>query len=118
MASLDDILSVQKNGVVALSNITQILKRSAGTNTSAATTADLLVVVGAGRLVSVSVIVSGSAAGGAYNAASISTAASANEMVSFSTTAGVYPVGTEFVNGLVIKPGSGQTIAVTYTPGA
>jgi hypothetical protein len=118
MASLDDILSVQKNGVVGIGNISTILRRTAGTNSSAALTASTLVVSGPGRLVSVSVVVAGSAVGGAYNSATTAGAAAANELYAIPNVIGVYTVGMEFVNGLVITPGSSQTVAVTYTPGA
>jgi hypothetical protein len=118
MAGLDDILTTQKNGVVALGNIAQITKRVAGTNTSVALTASTAVSVGPARLVSVTVIVAGSAVGGVYNSATTSGAASSNQVYTIPNTVGVYPVGAELTAGLVVTPGSGQTVAVTYTPGA
>lgn len=118
MASLDDILTTQKNGVVALGNIAQINKRVAGTNTSSALTASTQVNVGPARLVSLSVIVAGSAAGGVYNSATTGGAGTGNQICAIPNTVGVFQIGAELTAGIVVTPGSGQTVAVTYTPGA
>ena len=48
MASLDDILTAQKNGVVAINSVAQSNLRSEGNATSATVTANTLVVTGNG----------------------------------------------------------------------
>ena len=63
MASLDDILTAQKNGVVALNNIGQVNLRGLGTQTSATVTGTTFVIAGAGYLVNFSVLVAGTGAG-------------------------------------------------------
>lgn len=117
MASLDDVISVQKNGVIGVNGIAQVYRRIAGTATSAVATTDTLVIAGPGRLVGFVVIDGGSSAGAIYNAGSTTLAASANKLCVTTTVAGIYQAGLEFTNGLVIKPGTGQSINVTYTPG-
>jgi len=117
MASLDDILTAQKNGVVAINNLTNSNLKFQGTATSATVTANTLVISGTGRLVNFAVLVAGSAAGGIHNSSSVAGATATNQLVTTPMIIGVYPVGMIFQNGLVIKPGSGQSINVTYAIG-
>ena len=115
-ASLDDILTAQKNGVVAINNLAQTTIRSLGTQTSLTVTATTVIFTGAGYLVSFSVVVAGSAAGKIYNANNTSPAAS-NALCVTPTTVGIYATGQVFTSGLVIEPGTGQSINVTYSTG-
>jgi hypothetical protein len=117
MSNLDTIATIQKNGVIGLNAINQRLSFIYGTNTSATVTASTLIVSGPGRLVNVAVVVAGSAVGTVYNAASTSAAAAANALVSAPNTAGVVQVGSVFSNGLVVTPGTGQSLNVTYSLG-
>ena len=114
MASLDDILTAQKNGVVAINSVAQANLRTEGNATSATVTANTLAVQGNGYLVRYCVLVAGSAAGTINNANSITNAAASNALCVTTNTVGVYDVGVVFTNGLVIKPGSGQSINITY----
>lgn len=115
-ASLDDILTAQKNGVVAINNLSQNTVRALGTQTSLTVTATTVIFTGAGYLVSFSVVVAGSAAGTIYNANNTSPAAS-NALCVTPTTTGVYGAGQVFTSGLVVVPGTGQSINVTYSTG-
>lgn len=115
MATLDDILTTQKNGVIGLNNLSRTISYVTGEQTSVTVTAQTLVYAGAGRLVSFSVTVAGSAAGTINNAAATSLSAAANALAAVPTTIGVYQVGAHFTNGLVISPGTGQSINVTYS---
>lgn len=118
MASLDDMLSCHKSGVVQLSLLATAQRRISGTVTTAVATSQTLVITGPGRLVRYSVLVKGSAQGTINNANSTGSAAATNAMtVTRDDAEGVYECGLEFTNGLVITPGSGQSICVTYTPG-
>lgn len=122
MASLDDILTTQKNGVVALNNLFQATNVLNPTATSATVTASTLVIAGKGRLISFSVVIAGSASGLIHNAGAPSGAPSggpsaANALVATPTTIGVYPVNMMFTDGLVVIPGTGQSINVTYSQG-
>lgn len=117
MASLGDILTTQKNGVVAINNIFQALSALNPTVTSATVTSSTLVITGSGRLISFSVVVAGSANGLIYNAGTPSGGTAANALVATPTTVGVYAANMVFTNGLVIAPGTGQSINVTYSQG-
>jgi hypothetical protein len=118
VATLDDILTTQKNGVVAINNINQTSAYLGGRITSATVTASTLIFTGAGRLVNYSITVKGSAAGIIYNAPTTAAAAAANALVATTATqeVGVYSAGLHFSNGLVVVPGTGQSINVTYSP--
>jgi len=117
MASLDDILTTQKNGVVALNNVFQALNVLNPTATSATVTSSALIVSGRGRLISFSVVVAGSASGTIHNANSPTGNTAANALVATPNTIGVYEANVVFSNGLLIVPGTGQSINVTYSQG-
>lgn len=136
MATIGDLLTVQKNGVVGINNLassfeaisTNIASLStnianlattssylAGKNTSSTVTSSTLVVAGSGRLVGVSIIVAGTTSGLIHNSATTGGASASNALVATPVTIGFYAVGQRFTNGLVIVPGTGQSINVTYS---
>ena len=117
MASLDDVLTTLKNLVVALGQWNQTTLINDGTLTSATVTSATLVYAGSGKLVNYAVVVAGSAAGTINNASTTGGVASSNALCSTGTTVGLFPVNQNFSNGLVITPGSGQSINVSYAPG-
>lgn len=73
-----------------------------------------LVKVGKVRAARVSVIVAGSAAGGVFDAATTGAAATANQIFVIPNTVGIYTLDWPVNNGLVVTPGTGQTVAVSY----
>lgn len=77
-------------------------------------TADTLVVSGRGYLVSWSVLVAGSTAGTIYNFNAASGFPASSALCSIGSTVGIFPAGLVFTSGLVIAPGTGQSINVTY----
>ena len=117
MASLDDILTTQKNGVVAINTLGQYWIRGLGTQTSTTITSATLIYAGKGYLVNFAVTVAGSSAGTIYNAGGTSTIAATNALVSVPATVGITQVGQVFNTGLVVVPGTGQSINVTYSTG-
>jgi hypothetical protein len=117
MSSLTDILTTQKNGVVALNLIATTLARAEGFVTSQTVTSDTLVVLGKGYLVNFSVVVAGSADGAIYNYNSTTTPPASSQLVTVPSTLGVVQCGQVFTSGLVISPGTGQSINVTYSVG-
>jgi hypothetical protein len=117
MASLGDILTTQKNGVVAINNIFQALSALNPTTTSATVTSSTLVITGSGRLLSFSVVVAGSANGLIHNSGTPSGGTAANALVATPTTVGVYAANMVFTDGLVVVPGTGQSINITYSQG-
>lgn len=68
-----------------------------------------------GRLVKVSVVTAGSAAGAAHDCAATGDAAAGNKIATIPNAVGVidldWPVGV----GITIVPGSGQVVAVSFT---
>lgn len=115
-ASLSDLLTAQKNGVVAINGVAQATLRGLGTQTSLTVTAATVVFIGPGYLVNFAVVVAGSAAGTIYDANNTSPSAH-DALCAVPTTVGVVKTGQVFTSGLVIVPGTGQSINVTYSPG-
>jgi hypothetical protein len=115
-ASLSDILTAQKNGVVALNNIGVTNLRARGTQTSTTVTSPTLIIASGGYLVNFSVVVAGSAAGTIYNSSSTGSVSASDALCVVPATVGITSVGQIFKNGLVVVPGTGQSINVTYSP--
>lgn len=123
MANIDDLVTVQKNGVVAINALTQALEQfraiytsAVGTTTFLGATEDSLVHSGPGRLVNV--IVSVAAAGGTiHDASSVSSANASNVIFPIPSTAGFTMVNVPFTDGLVIKPAATSAVGVTYSEG-
>lgn len=121
MANLDDVLTVQKNGVIAVNALTAALEdfkamyeSFIGTQRYLGVTESSLVYVGAGRLVNA--IVSAAAAGGTiHDAATVAAATTSNVIYPVPNSVGIAQVNVPFVNGLVIKPAAGSTVGVTYS---
>lgn len=117
MANLDDILTTQKNGVIAINNINQISYYLGGRVTSQTVNSDTVIAISSGRIVSYSITEKGSTAGKIYNSATVANASTSNQLLSTTATqeVGVYTAGLVFTNGLVVSPGTGQYINVTYS---
>jgi hypothetical protein len=115
-ASLSDILTTQKNGVVGVNGIAQATLRALGSITSTTVTSETVIYIGSGYLVNFSVLVAGSTAGKISNASAASPAASAALCV-VPATVGVVKTGQVFTAGIVVTPGTGQSVNVTYSPG-
>jgi hypothetical protein len=114
MASLDDLLTASKNIVTALNGINGTFAKFLGNVTSTTITSSTLVATGSGRLVNFVVLVAGTGNGAIYNTTNSASPPAANELVVIPQTIGVYPVGAAFTNGLLVVPGTGQTVTVTY----
>ncbi|KWN80868.1 hypothetical protein WM24_23835 [Burkholderia ubonensis] len=67
-----------------------------------------------GRLVRINVVVAGSAAGTANDCATTGAAAAANEIAVIPNTVGTYYLDWPCATGIVVVPGTGQTVAVSY----
>ena len=116
-ASLSDILTAQKNGVVAINNVSQTNQRSLGTQTSTTVTAATVIYANPGYLVNFSVTVAGTTVGTIYNTTTTTTTAATNALCVVPNAVGITKVGQVFNAGLVVVPGTGQSINVTYSPG-
>ena len=113
MASLDDILVATKNVVVALNNAAQTYLTVNGVAVSAGLTAATVVKTSAGRVCTVSVVVAGAAAGHIYDATMATS--TTNPIYTIPITAGVYVVNIPTLYGIVVAPGTGQTITVSFS---
>jgi hypothetical protein len=81
-------------------------------------TAATVVKAGAGRAGTLSVVVGGTGAGGIYDSLTTASLTAANQLavIPTLTTAQIstLKVDMPFTNGLVVSPGTGQTVAVSY----
>lgn len=85
--------------------------RDAQLNIAAAT----VVKSGPGRVARVSVITAGSAAGTVNDCATTGAAATANQIATIPNAVGHYTIDFPFNAGLVVVPGTGQVLAVSFT---
>jgi len=85
-----------------------------GVSNSYNITAAAVVKATPGRLVKVSVVVAGSAAGTANDCATTGVAAAANEIAAIPNAVGVITLDWPCGTGIVVVPGTGQTLAVSY----
>jgi hypothetical protein len=124
-ASLDDILTTQKNGVIAINGLNQTLRTISNnptnsSNTVVATTAS--VVVGKGILFSISIpATSGSNQILIYDSATVGGIAASNLIYGSlpANAANFVPyrdVRIHYEHGLVIVAGTGMSCVVSYTP--
>ena len=77
-------------------------------------TSNTIVKASAGFVVTLVVLDAGSANGGLFDSATVAGAAAANEIFAIPQVAGVYTINFPASNGIVVKPGTGQTIAISY----
>jgi len=111
--SPSDILTTLKNIVTALNDASQAYLNVNGQQNLASITAATVVKSTPGRVATVSVIVAGSAVGKVYDATSAS--ATTNPIFVIPTTVGLTVVNIPTLYGIVVAPGTGQTLAVSYS---
>lgn len=115
--SLDDIFTTAQNIVTAINTMATTWRQVAGTATSSTVDATTLVASGTGRLVSVSIIDAGSGDGLIYNSANATSLLDGAKLMVVPTgTEGIFPAGLLYNLGLVIVPGTGQILNITYSP--
>ena len=113
MASLSDILTAAKNIVTALNQLGQTYIQVEGSSMQSDIKTATLVQSGQGRIVRVIIVDAGSGAGAIYDAAS--SGATSNKLLTIPTTVGVAEANIPVNNGIVVAPGTGQTIAIVYS---
>lgn len=77
-------------------------------------TANTVVKATPGFVVRVSVSVAGSAAGTVHDASTVVAAVTANVIAAIPATVGTYSIEFPASSGIVVKPGTGQTVAISY----
>jgi hypothetical protein len=113
MASLSDILTTTKNIVTALNQLGQTYLDVEGTTSYTNITAATLVKSGQGRVARLVVVVAGSGTGSVYDASSAT--ATNDKLLTIPTTIGIVEVNIPVNNGIVVAPGTGQTVAIVYS---
>lgn len=114
-----DFLTAQKNHVVATNSLNQTWlnyqRKSFGDNTSSCFTDPAVVALGAGQIVVVSVVASGSNSGKIFDSASLDELFASNALMAVPTEPGVYQAPFRVKRGIVVSPGEGQQVVVTYS---
>lgn len=113
MASMSDLLTAAKNVVTAINQLGQTYLQVQGSKSYSSITAATLVQSGQGRVVRVSVIVAGSSAGAIYDANAPT--ATTNQVWVIPNTVGVTEINLPVNNGIVVVPGTGQTVVISYS---
>ena len=115
MASLDDILTTQKNGVQGINGLNHTTQNLAGTINSYEISTSTYLNTNSGWCAKVSVIVAGSTTGTIYDANSVATAVNGVRLAIIPNTVGIYTINMPVNKGIVITPGSGMIVAVSYS---
>ena len=115
MSSLSDILTAAKNIVTAVNGVGQAYLKVQGAIRSPTMTATTLVSTGQGRLASVSVVVAGSTDAVIYDS-NIATSLT-NTLAIVDNALGITVINMPYNNGLVVVPGTGMTLVVSYSEG-
>lgn len=111
--SLNDMLTSVQALAQNCQKIATALQQSIPSETSGQLSADTLVQTGFVRLLGISVVAAG-AVGALHDARTLALAASGNQVAVVQATAGYFAVDMIFADGLVYKPGSGQTCTLFY----
>jgi hypothetical protein len=92
-----------------------LVPRPGGSNSLLNITAATVVKATPGTLFNISVTVAGSAAGSASDVATTGGVAAANKIFDIPNTVGSYVLTWPCKVGIVITPGTGQTVSVAYS---
>jgi hypothetical protein len=111
--SLSDLLTAIKNVVTALNNASQTYLNINGLQNNANITSATVVKSSSGRLAMISVIAGGSSNGTIYDATS--TASTSTPIFTIPDTPGVFFANLPVTNGIVVVPGSGQVVTISYS---
>lgn len=119
VASLTDLLSSVKNIVLALNSASKVESYAYGTSNRAAISASTAVLSQPGRLVNVIVTTTGSAATKIYDATSVATISDTTNLICVIPTTDVAgtvkQINCPLLYGLVVVPGTGMVVTVTYS---
>lgn len=114
MASLDDILTTQKNGVQAINLYANSLSKYAGSYSTKELSASTVVKSSSGWVATVSVLVIGTTQGFLYDTNSTS-ATTGKRIYAVPNVLGVYQVQIPFATGLVFVPGTSSIVSIGYS---
>jgi len=114
MTSLVDIQTVSQNIAQALNSITNAFTVLLGQSNSAAISATTLVRNGTARLCTVSITTAGSTNGTIYDSNDV--ASTLRPIYTIPNTIGIVQVNMPMGYGIVVTPGTGQVVTVSYSP--
>lgn len=113
MSSLVDIFTVAKNIVTAINGWSQTLVQVNGATSATEISSQAVVKSGQGRIARVSVIEPGSSMGFIRDASSVSSTGA--RVFTIPMSVGVHDVNMPVSNGIVVSPGSGQIVSISYS---
>lgn len=113
MASLSDLLTAAQNIVQAINGVAQTYLAVQGIKNVPDISSAMLAKSSAGRVATVVVTTAGSATGLIYD--STSTTAPTFKVFVIPMTVGVYVVNMPVGYGIVVAPGAGQVVTVSYS---
>ena len=108
-----DLLTTAKNIVTAMTNNTQTYLEVNGLANAPGLTAATLVKNGAGRVCNCNVLVAGSGNGVIYDTNNIANTAA--PIWTIPQTIGNFPVNMPVSKGIVVAPGAGQTVTLSFS---
>jgi hypothetical protein len=116
-ASTADVLTAIKNIVTALATATQAYLNVEGQTNSANISVPTVVKASAGRIARVSIIVAGSATGFIYDGASLTATTKPLWIIPEAAATNGEPYVVKFPTsfGLLVVPGTGQTVSVSFS---
>jgi hypothetical protein len=113
MSSLSDILTAAKNIVTAINGAAQTYLNVQGAQDAVNISSATLVKSGAGRVAVISVTTAGTTTGSVYDANS--SAATTGKIYVIPNTVGVVFVNMPVSLGIVVSPGTGQIVSISYS---
>ena len=120
--SISDILSVGKNIVTAISQLATTFLNVSGTQIVKNITTSTLIKTGPGRIGSVVVVVSGTTDGAIHDAINLAAVSAATKIWNINlaatgsnNTSIPAAINLPFADGLVVVPGTGMTVLVSYS---
>lgn len=113
MAALDSLLSTAQNVATAINALAQTYLNVQGAQTASAISTATQLKSGAGRVCSVSVITAGAAVGAIYD--TTDTTSTAHQLYVIPRTVAVFVVNLPASYGIVVAPGSGQVVTVSFS---
>lgn len=115
MASLDDILTTQQNGVRAINGLNSNIPKQSGVSLSVEVSTDTSITPNNAWVARVSVLSVGSGSGTIYNANSVANATTGNRICLINNVVGIQDIFMPAPNGIVVSPSSGMIVVVSYS---
>lgn len=112
---MDDAITVLQNLVIAVNDLAHTYYDIEGSESEEAISTSMLIKKGPGRICRVAVTTAGTTVGSVYDAASVSLAVAAELICTIPNTVGIMEIKIPVEDGIVIVPGTGQVMTVSYS---